>query len=117
MGFHPDQILEMATVTTAAAIGLATTAGTLHAGYNADLLVVDGDSLIDLTALQRPLLVMARGRPHLRCRSGGILHSVMSGSAIGAVRHRGSSTRSHRRAAPPGRAPARGAGKTSTVRR
>lgn len=64
-GFTRDQILEMATVTTADAIGLATTAGTLDAGYSADLLVVDGDPLADLTALQRPTLVLARGRPHI----------------------------------------------------
>ncbi|MFZ0118416.1 MAG: amidohydrolase family protein [Pseudonocardiaceae bacterium] len=61
-GFSRDQILEMATVTTAAALGLATTAGALRAGYSADLLVVDGDPLTDLTALQLPTLVMARGR-------------------------------------------------------
>lgn len=63
-GFTPDQILEMATVTTATAIGLATTTGTLAAGYSADLLVVDGDPLADLTALQHLTLVLARGRPH-----------------------------------------------------
>ena len=61
-GFTREQILEMATVTTADALGLATTAGTLHAGYSADLLVVDGDPLADLAALQRPTLVVARGR-------------------------------------------------------
>jgi imidazolonepropionase-like amidohydrolase len=65
-GFTRDRILEMATVTTASALGLATTAGTLRAGYSADLVVVDGDPLADLTALQRPTLVMARGR----CRHG-----------------------------------------------
>ena len=44
-GFSTDQILEMATVTTADAIGLATTAGRLCVGYSADLLT--------------------RGRPHV----------------------------------------------------
>ncbi|MGH3549695.1 MAG: amidohydrolase family protein [Pseudonocardiaceae bacterium] len=63
-GFTREQILEMATVTTADALGLASTAGALHAGYSADLLVVDGDPLTDLTALQRLTMVMARGRPH-----------------------------------------------------
>lgn len=64
-GFPRDQILEMATVTTADAIGLATTTGTLATGYSADLLVVDGDPLTDLTALQHPTLVLARGRQHI----------------------------------------------------
>jgi imidazolonepropionase-like amidohydrolase len=52
----------LATVTTADALGLATTAGTLHPGCSADLLVVDGDPHADLTALRRLTLVMARGR-------------------------------------------------------
>lgn len=52
----------LATVATADALGLATTAGTLHPGYSADLLVVDGDPHADLTALRRLTLVMARGR-------------------------------------------------------
>jgi imidazolonepropionase-like amidohydrolase len=47
----------MASVTTASALGLGTTAGTLQTGYSADLLVVDGDPLADLTALQRLTLV------------------------------------------------------------
>jgi imidazolonepropionase-like amidohydrolase len=64
-GFSTDQILEMATVTTADAIGLATTAGRLCVGYSADLLVVHGDPRSDLTALERPALVMTRGRPHV----------------------------------------------------
>lgn len=65
-GFPRERILEMATVTTAGALGLATVTGTLHAGYSADLLVVDGDPLADLSALARPILVMARGRTRLR---------------------------------------------------
>ena len=56
-GFTGAQILEMASVTTASALGLGTTAGTLQTGYSADLLVVDGDPLADLTALPRLTLV------------------------------------------------------------
>lgn len=59
-----QQIIGRVRWMAADAIGLATTAGTLHASYSADLLVVDGDPLADLTALQRPTLVLARGRPH-----------------------------------------------------
>ena len=36
--------------------------GRLAAGLDADLLVVDGDALTDVTALQRPRLVLSRGR-------------------------------------------------------
>ena len=36
----------------------------VQAGLDADLLVVDGDVLEDATALQRPLLVVARGQLH-----------------------------------------------------
>lgn len=64
-GFTPDRILQMATLTTAEAIGLGTTTGRVHAGYSADLLIVRGDPLTDLAALQQPILVMARGRAHL----------------------------------------------------
>ncbi|MCU1611031.1 MAG: Imidazolonepropionase [Pseudonocardiales bacterium] len=39
-GFTGAQILEMASVTTASALGLGTTAGTQQTGYSADLLVV-----------------------------------------------------------------------------
>lgn len=62
--FTPDQIIDMATVQTAAALGLSATAGRLAPGLSADLLVVPGDPLADLGALRHPELVIARGRPH-----------------------------------------------------
>lgn len=62
--FTADQIIHMATVQTAAALGLSATAGTLAPGLSADLLVVPGDPLADLAALRHPELVVARGRLH-----------------------------------------------------
>jgi imidazolonepropionase-like amidohydrolase len=63
-GFTPAEIIEMATVSTADALGLGRVTGRLAAGYDADLVVLDGDPLTDLTALDRPELVLARGRVH-----------------------------------------------------
>lgn len=64
VGFSNDRIIELATVDAAQALGLADRTGRLAAGYDADLLVVDGDPLADLDALRRIRLVLARGRPH-----------------------------------------------------
>jgi imidazolonepropionase-like amidohydrolase len=62
LGFSPARIIEMATVTSAAALGLAEVTGQLAPGYQADLLVVDGDPLTGPEALSRPALVLAAGR-------------------------------------------------------
>ena len=61
-GMSPDDALAAATGLAARAIGLADRTGRLAAGLQADLLAVDGDALTDVTALQRPRLVLARGR-------------------------------------------------------
>jgi imidazolonepropionase-like amidohydrolase len=47
----------------AAAIGLGRSKGRLRRGYNADLLVVDGDLAADLTALRDVRQVVLRGVP------------------------------------------------------
>jgi imidazolonepropionase-like amidohydrolase len=44
------------------ALGLAEVTGQLAPGYQADLLVVDGDPLTGPEALSRPALVLAAGR-------------------------------------------------------
>ena len=46
----------------AAACGLGDKKGRLRAGYDADLLVVDGDPGADIGALARPVAVFAGGR-------------------------------------------------------
>jgi imidazolonepropionase-like amidohydrolase len=63
LGFPPARIIELATVTSAAALGLAGQTGQVAPGYRADLLVVDGDPLAGLDALHRRSLVLAAGVP------------------------------------------------------
>jgi len=54
--------LASATALAAAACGLGDRKGRLQAGYDADLLVVDGDPVADIGALARPVAVFAGGR-------------------------------------------------------
>jgi len=54
--------LASATSLAAAACGLGDRKGRLRAGYDADLLVVDGDPVADIGALARPAAVFAGGR-------------------------------------------------------
>jgi imidazolonepropionase-like amidohydrolase len=61
-GMSPVEALAAATGVAARAIGLADRTGRLAPGLQADLLVVDGDALADVTALQRPRRVLVRGR-------------------------------------------------------
>ncbi|SFQ54855.1 Imidazolonepropionase [Amycolatopsis arida] len=65
LGFPNDQILDMATGTAATALGLGDRTGRLAPGLRADLVVVDGDPLVDLAALRDPRLVVAEGRTHV----------------------------------------------------
>jgi imidazolonepropionase-like amidohydrolase len=60
------QALVAATSTSAACIGLGDQIGTLAAGYDADLIVVEGDPLADIRILQDPTkikMVMKAGAP------------------------------------------------------
>jgi len=54
--------LASATALAAVACGLGDRKGRLRAGYDADLLVVDGDPVADIGALARPVAVFAGGR-------------------------------------------------------
>lgn len=58
----PLEVLRSATSECADALGLADVTGTLREGLAADLLFVPGDPLTDLSVLQRPAMVVARGR-------------------------------------------------------
>jgi imidazolonepropionase-like amidohydrolase len=58
--------LRTATSEAALALGLGDETGVLRPGLAADILVVEGDPTRDLAALQRPKLVIARGRTAYR---------------------------------------------------
>lgn len=60
--FAPTDALASATSTAAAACGVADRKGRVAAGFDADLLVVDGDPSTDITALRRVRAVYTRGR-------------------------------------------------------
>ena len=61
-GMTPAEALASATGLAARACGLEGRTGRLAAGLDADLVMVDGNALTDVTALQRPRLVISRGR-------------------------------------------------------
>ena len=64
LGFPPGRVVELATVHTAEALGLAGRTGRLAPGHDADVLVVDGDPTESVAALRGVVLVMARGIVH-----------------------------------------------------
>ncbi|HEV2255525.1 MAG TPA: amidohydrolase family protein [Streptosporangiaceae bacterium] len=65
LGFRPPDVIAMATTEAAAALGLGAVTGRLAPGYEADLIVVDGDPLADIAALGRLRRVVARGRDYV----------------------------------------------------
>jgi len=65
LGFTPAQVLAMATTEAAAALGVDEITGRLSPGYEADLIVVDGDPEADIAALGRLRRVIARGRDYV----------------------------------------------------
>lgn len=64
LGVPSGRVLEMATSEAAHALGLGDTVGTIAPGYRADLLIVDGDPLTGLSALQKVTAVIADGKVH-----------------------------------------------------
>jgi len=64
LGFSPAQVLAMATTEAAAALGVGAITGRLAPGYDADLIVVDGDPRTDIRAVGKLLRVIARGRDY-----------------------------------------------------
>jgi imidazolonepropionase-like amidohydrolase len=65
LGFEPREVLAMATTEAAAALGVDTITGRLAPGYDADLIVVDGDPQTDIAVLGKLRRVIARGRDYL----------------------------------------------------
>jgi imidazolonepropionase-like amidohydrolase len=65
LGIAPSDVIAMATTEAAAVLGVGAVTGRLAPGYDADLIVVDGDPLADITALGLLRRVIARGRDYL----------------------------------------------------
>jgi imidazolonepropionase-like amidohydrolase len=65
LGFTAEQVLAMATTEAAAALGVGGITGRLAPGYQADLIVVDGDPRADIAALGALRRVIARGRDYV----------------------------------------------------
>jgi imidazolonepropionase-like amidohydrolase len=65
LGFQPAEVITMATTEAAAALGLGSVTGRLAPGYDADLIVVDGNPEADIAALGRLRRVIARGRDYV----------------------------------------------------
>ncbi|MER6516694.1 amidohydrolase family protein [Streptomyces sp. NPDC001553] len=64
LGVSRDRILAMATTEAAAALGVGDQTGRIAPGYSADLLLVDGNPLEDLSALSAVHAVFTNGRQH-----------------------------------------------------
>jgi imidazolonepropionase-like amidohydrolase len=61
-GLTPLEVIELATIGSARAMGLDRDSGTVEAGKRADLILVDGDPLKDIKNLRRVTRVVADGR-------------------------------------------------------
>lgn len=61
-GQSPMAALRSAQAGAAEALGLADRVGTLRAGFEADIIALDGDPLVDITAVQRVMFVMKGGK-------------------------------------------------------
>ena len=58
----PMEVFRSATSIAADSLGLGSQIGTIAAGYDADLVAVDGDPLTDITAVRRVVFVMKGGQ-------------------------------------------------------
>jgi len=65
LGLSPEQVIAMATTEAAEALGVGATTGRLAPGYDADLIVVEGNPLADIAELGRLRRVIARGQDYM----------------------------------------------------
>jgi imidazolonepropionase-like amidohydrolase len=62
-GMDPTAALAAGTVRAAEACGVPERKGRIRPGFDADLLIVDGDPVADITTLRRPMSVYLAGQP------------------------------------------------------
>jgi hypothetical protein len=77
-GLSPYEVMRSATIVPAAFLGKAKEFGRIVVGQRADLLLVAGNPLEDLTLLKRPTGVMVRGRWLPRQKLDELLHLLAS---------------------------------------
>jgi len=65
LGIPAEQVLAMATTRAADALGIGASTGRLAPGYEADVIVVDGDPRADISVLGKLRRVIARGRDYV----------------------------------------------------
>jgi Tol biopolymer transport system component len=63
-GLQPFQVLKMATLDAARTLGLSSDLGSVEPGKLADLIIVKGDPLADITATADVIMTMVGGRPY-----------------------------------------------------
>ena len=68
-GMSPIDAIRSATVAAAECMGWSDRVGSVAPGRFADLVAVDGDPLADVTALERPAVVIKGGRVALDARA------------------------------------------------
>ena len=61
LGMPPSEVLHAVTAAGAEMLGVGEVVGSLRPGMAADVLVVDGDALEDVGAVERPWLVLKAG--------------------------------------------------------
>jgi imidazolonepropionase-like amidohydrolase len=87
-GLTADEVLGAATSQAAICLGIADRVGTIKAGLEADLVVLDGDPRSDLSLLGRPKMVMLGGRLVRRVPLSDVIHGVLTREGIEAARTR-----------------------------
>ncbi len=65
-GLSPGQALQAATHNAAVVLGESDRSGRVAVGRRADLILVEGDPLVDIRTVGRPIAVVAAGRPYDR---------------------------------------------------